>query len=394
MTSSPADLAARRSSLAAPIKVAFCIDTMQFGGTELNAVRTAERLDRNRFDLRVICLQTSGPLLARYEAAGIPVHRFPIDNLYGPKTLRQAFAVARFLRGEGVSIVHSHDQYSNFFASLSARIARTPVIIASKRWGRPSFKYRVVAAAGFRLAHRVLANSGWVAQALEQEDGVSRRRIVVIPNFVDDSALAPPPPGWREGLLQELDLGGDVQVVGILARLEPIKDHASLLRAVAALAPRWPKLRLLLVGECLDGATLPALERLADELGIRPIVRFAGRRPQTPTTHHLFDISVLSSLSEGFPNSVVEAMAAGKPVVATRVGGIPDAVREGETGLLVPASSPDALAAAIESLLADPERRRRMGAAGQARVREEFLAGRVIGSLERFYEEMVARNAR
>ena len=109
--------------------VVFSIDTMSVGGTEMNAVRTAERLDRSRFRLTVVTLRGEGPLTERYERAGIPVVRFPIHSLFGPATVRQGLRLADFLRRERVSIVHCHDQYSNFFSTLSARYARVPVVI-------------------------------------------------------------------------------------------------------------------------------------------------------------------------------------------------------------------------------------------------------------------------
>jgi glycosyltransferase involved in cell wall biosynthesis len=136
----------------------------------------------------------------------------------------------------------------------------------------------------------------------------------------------------------------------------------------------------------------PALETLAATLGIADAVRFAGLRPQTPSFHHLFEISVLCSTSEGFPNTLVEAMAAAKPIVATDVGGVADAVQPHENGLLVPAQDPDALAGAIDALLADPQRARLMGARGLARAREEFSGRVVIKALEELYDQLLDRS--
>src|SRR5262249_9557960 len=148
----------------------------------------------------------------------------------------------------------------------------------------------------------------------------------------------------------ELDLAADSLVIGIVASLLAIKDHATLLRALGLLAPEWPTARLVVVGQ---GPELDDLRRLASELGVASVVRFAGLRPQGPSFHFLFDISVLSSVSEGFPNSLVEAMAAGRPIVATDVGGVRDAVRDRENGLLVPPRAPAAFADALRTLLRD-----------------------------------------
>jgi len=368
------------------VHVAFSIDTMSVGGTEMNAIRTAERLAHDRFRLTVVTLRGEGPLAARYEALGIPVVRFPIFNLYGPATIRQAARLARFLRQERVSVMHCHDQYSNFFSTLSARMAGVPVIIASKRWLHSSMTYRIANGIGFRAATRVLANSESVARSLRVDDRLGSGRIVVIPNFVDDAAFQPPTAAESTQWRTELGLEGDVLVVGIVASLLPIKDHATLLRAAAQLAPQWPALRIVIVGQ---GPELDRLRQLATSLGIGGIVRFAGLRPQVPSLHFLFDVSVLCSVSEGFPNSLVEAMAAGRPIVATDVGGVRDAVRDGENGLLVPAGDVPALAGALATLLGSRERRHEMGAAGCERARREFHARVVVRSLEQLYDRLL-----
>src|SRR5687768_9130760 len=236
---------------------------MSIGGTEMNAIRTAERLDRSRFRLTVVTLRGEGPLNERYEQAGIPVVRFPIHSLHSPATLLQARRLAVYLRREHVSIVHCHDQYSNFFSTLSARLAGVPVVVASKRWLHWPLRYRVANAIGFRAATRVLANSPTVARSLREADGVDASRIVVVPNFVDEAAFAPPPASVLAGWRRELDVPLDSPVVGIIASLQPIKDHATLIRAVARLAPNWPRLRLVIVGE---GALVSDLKALASQL--------------------------------------------------------------------------------------------------------------------------------
>ena len=368
------------------IHVAFSIDTMSVGGTEMNAVRIAERLDRERFRLSVVTLRGEGPLTERYERMGVPVHRFPIRNLYGANTVRQGMRLARFFRDERVAVVHCHDQYSNFFSTLSARAAGVPVVITSKRWLHSPLRYRIANGVGFRASTRVLANSASVADSLRRDDWLNGDRVVVVPNFVDDHAFLPPDDDVRQQWVRELELASDALVVGIVASLLPIKDHATLLRAFGILAPEWPTARLVVVGQ---GPELDNLRRLASELGLSAVVRFAGLRPQVPSFHFLFDISVLSSVSEGFPNTLVEAMAAGRPIVATDVGGVRDAVRAGENGLLVPPGAPAAFAAALRTLFRDPGLRRTMGAAGAARARQEFHAEHVVGSLERLYERLL-----
>ncbi|HEY8174213.1 MAG TPA: glycosyltransferase [Gemmatimonadaceae bacterium] len=370
------------------IRVLSCIDNMRIGGTELNAVRTAERLDRSRFDVSVLCLNADGPLVARYAAAGIPVLSFPISNLFGPAAIGRGMRLARLLAKRRFDIVHSHDMYNNIFATFWGRMAGAPVVIASRRWWHslPNRRYRVGNAVAFRLAHCVLANSQSVAAALRDVERVSAAHIAVVPNFVEERAFAPWRAEDRRNALDALGVPEHALVVGIVARLSAVKDHASLLEATAMLASHWPELHLVLFG---DGECREALEASATRLGIAGRTHFGGQRPNDPNLHHLFDISVLCSSSEGFPNSIVEAMAAATPVIATDVGGNSDAVHAGETGLLVPPGSPQALAAAIDQLLGDGDQRRKLGAAGQRRARQHYHEAVVLPSLEALYERLV-----
>jgi glycosyltransferase involved in cell wall biosynthesis len=291
-----------------------------------------------------------------------------------------------------VDVVHSHDAYNNIFATAWARIARTPVVIASRRWfdDLPRKALSVVNRYAYRFAHCVVANSPKVADLLMTDDGVPAERIAVVPNFVDESAFSPLSDAERAQLRADLDIPPDAVVVGCIAGLRPVKDHETLIHAIASLCPRWPSLRLVLFG---DGPSRASLEQLVRRLDLTDVVRVAGERPNEPNLHHLFDISVLSSWSEAFPNTIVEAMAAGRPVVATRVGGVMDAVMDGETGMLVAPRAPSELAAAIEQLLLHPEMRQSMGEAAERRARDQFHATSVMATLESLYSRLLASRA-
>jgi glycosyltransferase involved in cell wall biosynthesis len=177
-------------------------------------------------------------------------------------------------------------------------------------------------------------------------------------------------------------------VVGCVARLRSEKGQATLLRAAARVRDRHPDLVVVLVG---DGPEEPALRALATELGLAARVCFAGHRPNRPNPHQLFDVSVLASDHEGFPNTLIEAMAAGRPTVASNVGGVPDAVLDGETGLLVPAGDPAALAGALARVLGDPTWAAALGARGRAIARERFTPERVTSRLTELYAELAGR---
>jgi glycosyltransferase involved in cell wall biosynthesis len=367
--------------------VVHVLDNLNFGGTELNAVRTAERLNRDRFEVRFLCLQAQGPLRARLDVAGIPVNEISVTSLLSASALRRGREIRKLVREEHIDVVHAHDPYANALAAPAVRLAGRGAVIASHRWWKNVHRPRVRIAnrIAYRFAHRVLANSPAVGELVIREEGVSRKRLVVIPNFVEEDAFTPLPDDRRVALKRQLGLRTEDVSVGIVANLYPVKNHAMLLRAAGRLKARWPRVRFVLVGE---GKERDALGKLAHELGLGDMVLMPGRLPHVPGLPGVFDVSTLTSREEGFPNWVVESMAAGLPVVATKVGGVPDAVVDGTTGLLVSHDDHEALAVALEQLLADVDLRQRMGKAAAERARSLYHVNSVMASLESLYEEL------
>lgn len=374
-----------------PVRVVFSIDNMDVGGTELNAVRTAERLDPARYDVRVVCLgDARGPLAARYSAAGIEIHRLGLNRLYDFGAVQGLVRLVRLFRRMRPDIVHAHDIYSNQFTVPAARLAGVPGVIASRRWwwqGLPGPVRRIAHRTAYRFAHRALANAPSVARLLEAEEGVPAARIVVVPNFLDESAFEPPDAGERSDFYARHGIGDDDLVIGIVANLTPVKDHATLIAAARRLAELTATpFRVVLVG---DGPCRNDLEAAVRAAGLTDRVVFAGRSAPGRNLHHHFSISVLTSRSEAFPNSVLEAMAAGRPVVATAVGAVADAVTAGESGVLIPPGDPEALAQALLRLAEDHDLRASLGARAQAVARENYSADRVMAELERVYASLL-----
>ncbi len=374
------------------IRVAFCVDNMNVGGTELNAVRTAERLDRERYELSVVTLSSDGPLLDRYRAARIPVNVIRLRNLYGPSALAAGLELARHLRHERIDLVHAHDMYSNMFAGPWARWAGCGVVASRRWWAGPSRRaYRIGNRLSYHFAHRVLANSERVAQLLVEE-GLPPSKVAVVRNFLEEEAFSEPGAEWLARARRHVALPDHGPVVGMLASSSPDKDQATLVRAVARLRSSHPRLVCVLVGR--DAGEESALRSLVAELGLDDAVRFAGQMPSRPSPHHLFDVSVLSTRSEGLPNSVLEAMASGRPTIASDVGAVADAVDDGVTGFLVPPGDAGALAAALGRCLDDAELRRSLGAAGRERARERYSARGALAALDSLYGGVIgARGA-
>ncbi len=366
------------------IRVAYCLDSFMIGGTELNAVRTAEALDLDRFQLSVLYLQTEGPLRARYERLGVRMAHFPIPNLYSVRTAIQGIRLAKLLRGWKVDVVHTHDIYCNIFAAPWARLLGKCAVIASRRWWYevPRPELITLNRWSYWLAHRVLANSQSVAGLLSREEGVSLNKIVEIPNFLGESAFELMDEAQRLRQRRAWDLPDEAFVIGIMARLSPVKNHVLLLRAMAQLNSRF---HLIIIG---DGPSRPELEELARRLQIGSRVHFLGELVSPLNLHQFFDVSVLCSLSEGFPNSLIEAMAAARPVIATSVGGVTDVVADGITGILVSVEDPAPLVSALRMLEADPLLYARLGEAGREAVRMQFHQEIVIEKLSTLYEAL------
>jgi|HubBroStandDraft_1064217.scaffolds.fasta_scaffold00158_34 L-malate glycosyltransferase len=366
------------------IRIGYCIDSLAVGGTELNAIRTLEAFDREQFEFTVFHLHRDGALRARYEALGVRMVHLPISRLYAPRTARQGWRFARLLRHYAVQVVHTHDLYTNILAVPWARLAGRRVI-ASRRWLYDAPRPGLVPLNRWacKLADRILANSSAVAGVLAEE-GVRTAKIVRIPNFVGARAFARLAPDERAAQRRAWGVPEDAFVVGSVARLAAVKNHQMLLRALCGLSAQ---IHVLLIG---DGPTRAALARLAEELGIGARVHFAGEILPVNNLHQYLDVSVLCSRSEGFPNAVLEALAAQVPVVATAVGGVTDIVTDGESGLLVAVDDVDALRARLQALATDAALRRRLAVAGVARAQSTYSEGAVMSQLAGLYQELAA----
>jgi glycosyltransferase involved in cell wall biosynthesis len=292
-----------------------------------------------------------------------------------------------WLRQQRPAILHTYLFHANLLGRVLGRLAGVPLVICSERTMQTESKARYrLNRWTVGLADRVVAVSASVADFCIDHVGLPADKLVVIPNGVD---LPVEPPASRQETRAELalsaaeglDLPPDAPVIGAVCRLDPLKGLNFLLQALARLAGVW----LVVVG---DGPERDRLVALTVELGLAGRVCWAGQRRDVSRLLSAFDLFVQPSLHEGLPNAVLEAMAAGLPVVATAVGGTPEAVVDGVTGLLVPPADVEALAQALAGLLADPERRQRLGRAGRQRVAEHFSLAQMVAKTERLYRDL------
>ena len=390
-------MARQETSVAADfLRVMKFVTLFEPGGTERQFVNLALALDRSRFDIRFGCLNRRGPYLKTLEERGISTREYPIQGFITPRYVAQAARLARDLSRDRVQIVHAYSFYGNVFAVPAARAAGVPVVLASIRdrgayltpWQRRVQRHVC------RLADRVLVNADSVKDWLV-DDGYDASKIVVIKNGIDFSGytdhLRPAAERIDRGLRAELGLPAGVPLVAVVGRVNPSKGIEYFLRAAAAVHAVHPAARFLVVGPDADPAYHAKLEALAHELGIAGQVIFTGHRTDLPRVLSDVTVSVLASLSEAMPNAVLESMAAGVPVVATRVGGVPEAVEDGVTGLMVPPADAAALAAGIRRLLASPPLAARIGQAAAHSVRTCFSLDRMVRSTEDLYRDLAAR---
>jgi glycosyltransferase involved in cell wall biosynthesis len=379
-------------------QIVFVTLSLDVGGTERHLTALSSELVRRGWPVIIYCFNREGVLADQARAAGVRVIPPPVQA-EGRRSvalrrlvtsLRAARGLRKLLEDEQPRIVHFFLTEPYIFGAPAARKAGVPIRIMSRRevtpeHGRLHLARRLEARIHGEMT-AIIGNSRRVVDDLIGE-GVKRERLGLIYSGVNLAAFANPPAALE--VRRELGIAADALVLVKIANLIEYKGHVDLIAAIARLdrATR-ERLVVLLVGR--DDGAQPALREQAASLGVADSLRFLGQRSDVPRLLAAADIGVHASHMEGFANAILEGMAAGLPVAATRVGGTPDAIIDGVTGLLVPPRDPAALAAAIERLAADSDLRRRMGAAARERINSAFgLAGCVDG-YEALYRGLMA----
>lgn len=360
-----------RERIGAPVRVAHVVESLEMGGLEKLLVEFARHADRARFGLRFVTLGDRGFLASEIEALGWPVHSLGMPPGVKPRAL---WALARLFRRDKVGVVHTHSEGPLLYAAPAARLAGARRVIHTRHHGpdlgNNSPRARRAVGLVTRWVDRMVCVADDGARASVAE-GVSAARVVTVWNGIDLDrfAYSGPRPG------------GPAVVV---ARLVPEKDHATLLRAWALVAGQEPDFRLEVAG---DGPLMGELVGLAGGLGLGDRVRFLGRVDDVPGLLGRAAMLVLPSRLEGISLTLLEAMARGLPVVATRVGGNPEVVIDGETGSLVSPGAPADLAAAVVALRRDPAAASRMGRAGRVRAETHFDVRTTLAAYESLYSD-------
>jgi len=385
-------------AVSARVRVLRIIARLNIGGPALHATLLTERLSPERYDSLLVA-GTEEPGEGNYLALrGQSLERLVVlpalgREIRGGQDLRALWQLVRLIRRVRPHIVHTHTAKAGTLGRLAARLAGVPVVVHTYHGHVLRGYFSPAKTRLFLVMERLLAR--WTDRLLAVSEVVRSElldlgvgtpdRFLVVPLGLDLSRFLECERAGGQ-LRAELGLGDDVPLIGIVARLVPIKAHEVFLEAAARLAADVPECRFLIIG---DGERRAQLEMMARRPELAGRVRFLGWRSDLDRVYADLDVVVLTSRNEGSPVSLIEALASARPVVATRVGGVPDVVEDGVAGLLVPPDDGIALAVAVRSLLADPERGHAMGTAGRKRVAAAYSAERLLGDVDRLYMELL-----
>jgi glycosyltransferase involved in cell wall biosynthesis len=366
-----------------PLRVMFLTTSMPVGGAETLLVNLIRRLDRARFAPELCCLKERGPL-GETLAREVPTHARLLSHKWDVRVLTRLTRLFQRRQVDAVITVGAGDKM--FWGRLAARLAEVPVVAAALHsTGWPDGVGRLN-----RLLTPITDVFIGVAAAhgehLVKNEGFPADKVRVIPNGVDTDRFAPL--ANRTSTREALGLCPADPVVGIVAALRPEKNHGLFLRAAKRVRDQLPQARFVIVG---DGPERPALENLARELGLAGAVHFLGGRDDIPAVLAALDLFALTSDNEANPVSILEAMAMGKPVVATGVGSVAESVVEGQTGYLVEPGRVEPMAARWLELLDDPLKARAFGEAGRQRVVERGSLQAMVAGYEQLIETIYRR---
>jgi glycosyltransferase involved in cell wall biosynthesis len=368
-----------------PHNVLHIITRLDPGGSSENTLITVAGLDRSRYRPSLM----TGPSVERVDALLVPhlgrkIH--PLNDLL-------AFGeIYRKIRHGRYTIVHTHSSKAGILGRWAAWLAGVPIIVHTPHghvfygyYGRVlSHLFILLERLTARITDKIITLTTQGIREHVERRIAPREKFISIHSGVDLARYSGPRP---EPIItrKQLGLSPDWPVVGSVGRFEPVKGYDTLLEAAALLRARQPKAQFLLAGE---GEEEARLKRLAKELGIEDRVLFLGWQKEIPEILSALDLFVLPSRNEGMGRTLVEAMAMGKPIVATRVGGVPEVLGEGEVGLLVPPDDPVQLSQAIEQLLTDTELAKKLGAAGVRRA-PVYSAERMVTEIESLYQTLL-----
>ena len=383
MTHPPSTLHPLPSNLQPPVRVCYIIWSLGLGGAEQVVIRLATGLDRRRFQPIVCCLNDVGPFADQATRVGIEVIAL---NKRPGIDLVMLWRLIRLMKQQRVDIIHTHLWGANFWGRIAGRLAGVPVIIAHEHGMQPwRSRWHFLCdrwLAG--LTHRILFASQEVMRTYLDRTGMAASKCAVIPNGVSVSLTG----SDRAALRRRHGWSEQDRIIVSVGRLSPEKGYEDLLHAFARVITQMPQARLVLVG---DGVERASLETLRTRAGLNGQVTFTGRQGDITSWLGAADLYVQPSRREGLPLAVLEAMAAGLPVIATRVGDLSQLITDGQEGYLVPSADPEALATKLLDVLGHLDQQRPIIEAAKQLVQQRYSSEQMIQAIEAVYDK--ARDA-
>jgi len=368
------------------IAVLQVVNGFGMGGIERQQTEIIKRLPADRFTQIIATMRLSGPFYPEVKATGVEVVEFPFNSLRNKQAVAHYFGLARLIRQRRVHLVYCYDFYTNIWGAISVTLAGRGKLITSRGdTGRMFSKAQLaVQRMAYACASAIVPNSDLVKDIIIEKEFVPTWKIRRIYNGIDAERFAPR--AASPELARSLGLPPGATVIGAVGNLHPWKGQDTLLRAAARIREVRPDAWFLLIGE---GIAQNDLQQLATQLGICEQTIFAGIRQDIPELLALMDVYVLPSQHESLPNAVMEAMACARPVVATAVGGVPELISDGVTGLLVPPGDPAAMANAVLRVLGAPALGAALGNAARERAVSKFSCDRLVENMAALYEDVL-----
>lgn len=365
------------------IRINYLLPELKWGGSEKHVIQLARGLRERGHDARIVCLFREGPLAREAREREIPFTCLNLSYRWGVRTFQ---GIQEWLRSHPTDVLHTYLFGFHLFAGLPARLLKVPVILSSRReishWQKG--RHRWIENLGNLFVDRVISCSRAVQSWTLQKEWVRPEKVLTIYNGVDRDRFNGAQ--TQSTIRQEFQIPSEAPLIGTVANMAAEKGYPYLLEATRLILEKWPKAWFLFVG---FGPLEKEIKRKAQEISDPEKIIFAGARTDIPNLLSAMDVFVLASIVEGFPNVLLEALAMVKPVVATRVGGIPELIESGQNGILVPSQNGEALAQAVLSLLKDPQAAQAIGQKGMDKVSKSFTLERMFDEYEDLYVSLL-----
>lgn len=368
------------------INILHIVEDLNIGGVEELVRIIVTGLDREKYNIHICCIEEGGQTAQELMAAGIKV------DILGLKSYHNLFNIlklVKYIKERKIDIIHTHMYFASSFGRIAAILAKTPILISTSYSNYFEYKRRNILMEYFlaNFTDRIIAASNSIKEFTVKQQKISPDKFTVIYDCASSDKFSKNIDSIS--IKKDLGIELDYSVVGCVARLDVVKGIAYLIQAASEVLRRIPKVKFLIVG---DGLLRKELEELSINLGIKDKIIFAGSRRDIPEMLSVMDIFVLpSALREGCPLAILEAMAMSKPVIASRLGGIPEEVQDEKSGILVPPKDSLALAEAIQKLLSDKNLAKDMGKIGRKIFEDKFSKEIMLKKIESLYDELAAK---